>query len=620
MFLDCKSIEYMPISFIDKGSTHFFELNPYLLYRTEETRTNPRQWIEDGLRDFQIFNEVALNKGPSGNYHWIVFPIQNDMMSNQTIHVTLKNSAINEIRYYYVINNAIVNSGITGDNFHFDSRPYSFCNFTFPWTLKIGEKGYLIFELDKRNENFFSAFDVSTSSGFHKMETNVYLVFGIFAGIILLSIMLNLVLYIGIKDKVHLWYSIYAFSNLVLILAYDGIDFQFFYPDWPFLSNISRYVATSTTYILLFKLLEVFVMDDELKSKSWIKYIRSFQTLHFLVIVGTLLIFAFWDDSSWLKILAFRFLSILSLVSMIALIGFSWRSVRRGRQQSILFLIAVLILFLGALEYVLNINGWITYLFLFNSTIPSNLQIFIIIEVVLVFIAIAFRFKKIRDENLDYKYQLLLSESRKKDEAIALILQERKRISSELHDGVGSILFGVRMKVHSVFKRRIGGEDEFISLNQDLDLMSESLKKVVWRLQDHGHFGNLVELIVGKAEDQLKKLNKIFQTEISIDSSIEVSDDFSRDFYFLFSEILSNTLKYSTAEKIVCQIVIDGDMIRFKWEDAGRVNQMENSIGMGLQSIQNRISRWQGVIEPGNNRFDYQINFPISAIVKNKSE
>jgi signal transduction histidine kinase len=305
---------------------------------------------------------------------------------------------------------------------------------------------------------------------------------------------------------------------------------------------------------------------------------------------------------------------------MIALIGFSWRSVRRGRQQSILFLIAVLILFLGALEYVLNINGWITYLFLFNSTIPSNLQIFIIIEVVLVFIAIAFRFKKIRDENLDYKYQLLLSESRKKDEAIALILQERKRISSELHDGVGSILFGVRMKVHSVFKRMIGGEDEFISLNQDLDLMSESLRKVVWRLQDHGHFGNLVELIVGKAEDQLKKLNKIFQTEISIDSSIEVSDDFSRDFYFLFSEILSNTLKYSTAEKIVCQIVIDGDMIRFKWEDAGRVNQIENTIGMGLQSIQNRISRWQGVIEPGNNRFDYQINFPISAIVKNESE
>ncbi len=620
MFLNCKSIEYMPISFIDKGPTHFFELNPYLLYRTEETRLNPSQWIENGLKDFQIFNEVALNKGPSGNFHWIVFPIQNDMMSDQTIHVTLKNSAINEIRYYYVINNSIVNSGVTGDNFHFDSRPYSFCNFTFPWTLKIGEKGYFILELDKRNENFFSAFDVSSSAGFHKMETNVYLVFGIFAGIIMLSILLNLVLYIGIKDKVHLWYSIYAFSNLVLILAYDGIDFQFLYPSWPFLSNISRYVATSATYILLFKLLEVFVMDDELKSKFWKKYIKTFQTLHFLVIVGTLLIFAFWEDSSWLKILAFRFLSILSLVSMIALIGFSWRSARRGRQQSILFLIAVLILFLGALEYILNINGWITYLFLFNSTIPSNLQIFIIIEVVLVFIAIAFRFKKIRDENLDYKYQLLLSESRKKDEEIALILQERRRISSELHDGLGSVLFGVRMKVHSVFKRKVGEEDEYISLNQDLDLMSESLKNVVWRLQDHGHFGNLVELIVGKADNQMKELNKIFQTEISIDSSLEVSDDFSRDFYFLFSEILSNTLKYSSAEKIICQIVTDEELIKFRWEDAGSVYHHENTIGMGLKSIRTRISRWKGVIEPGKNRFDYQIDFPIYALVKNGKE
>lgn len=592
---------------------HFFQSNPYLLYHPEIQSVDPLPWIKSDFNEFQPLNNRALNMGPSQNYYWMLFPLKNESNETKNFFVTLKNSAINQIRYYYIKNKEVIDSGITGDNFSFQSRPYQFCNFSFPIQLKGGEEMCLLLELDKRNENFFCAFDVSDEGEFHQMEIRVYLIFGLFVGLLLLSILLNLVLYVGIKDKVHLIYSLYALSNLLLILAYDGLDFQFIYPDNPFISNISRYVTTSMTYILLFSLLKIFVFEDKMTVRiNRLKIV--FQFAHLLVIFSSILIFKFAVDSAWQKIVLFRFLSVLSLSSMIVLIILAYGRSREGRKQAQLFLLAVTILFLGAIEYTLNINGWVTHLFLFNIAIPSNLQLFIVIEVVLVFIAIAFRFKKIRDESLLMSYQLILAESKKKDEEIALIFNERKRISADLHDGIGSILFGVRMKIQTYLQSHDRSRLDLEAVSNDLNMMSSSLRRVVWRLQEDRPFDLILNDLLAKAQFIFTQKDVEFKTKINLNSTFVFKEEFKRDFKFLFLEILSNASKYSNASEFTCQIEVTNSELNFLWLDSGTDTEGRGAGGFGLMNIAGRIKNWNALRNEGVHPFDYNIQFSLEMI------
>lgn len=607
------ALEYAPLGKSEASEFHFFQSNPYLLYHTEIQSLDPLPWIKSDFNEFESLNNRALNMGPSENYYWMLFPLKNESNETKNFFVTLKNSAINQIRYYYIKNKEVIDSGITGDNFAFQSRPYQFCNFSFPIQLKAGEEMCLLLELDKRNENFFCAFDVSDEGEFHQMEIRVYLIFGVFVGLLLLSILLNLVLYVGIKDKVHLIYSLYALSNLLLILAYDGLDFQFIYPDNPFISNISRYVTTSMTYILLFSLLKIFVFEDKMKVR--INRLKmAFQFAHLLVIFSSILIFKFADDSAWQKIVLFRFLSVLSLSSMIVLIILAYGRSREGSKQAQLFLLAVTILFLGAIEYTLNINGWITHLFLFNIAIPGNLQLFIVIEVVLVFIAIAFRFKKIRDESLLMSYQLILAESKKKDEEIALIFNERKRISADLHDGIGSILFGVRMKIQTYLQSHDRSRLDLEAVSNDLNIMSSSLRRVVWRLQEDRPFDLILNDLLGKAQFIFTQKGVEFKTKINLNSTFVFKEEFKRDFKFLFLEILSNASKYSNASEFTCHIEVTNSDLNFLWLDSGTDTADRRAGGFGLMNIAGRIKNWNALRNEGAHPFDYNIQFSLEMI------
>ncbi len=594
---------------------HFFSLVEAYEHASCSQKLNVYDVL--GSLEFTSLNSTALNKGPSSNFHWIKFSLKNDFSSSQEIFFTLKNSAINSIRFY-LFHQGKVDSCITGDRYPFEMRAYSFCNFTFPMTLNPGEKVEVLMELDKRNENFFCAFDLRGADDFHAMEIGVYLTFGIFSGIILLSILLNLFLYVSIKDVTHLWYSIYAFSNLLLIFAYDGLDFQFFYPNSPFFSNVSRYISTGTTYMLLFKLLQVFVLDkDQFSRIRW--YSRMMISSHFVLIVSSLIIFYFHDDSTWLKILLFRVLSILGLISMISLIVLTFYNMRKGSKHGLLFLVAVSILFLGAIEYTLNVNGWMTGLLFFRTTIPSNLQLFIVIEVLLVFIAIAFRFKQYRQDSLELKLALVSTEARLKGQELRLVDQERKRIGRDLHDGVGSVLFGARMKVQSLLMKSSAMNVVMKEVSDDLDSVSDGIRRVIWQLNQNQAFDLMLKDLVDHARGTLAKRDIQISVDLTLNSEIVFKDKFKRDFFLLFMEICNNTYKYSKAKSVVFELGFVNEDLIFSWKErdmaSGRKELLSiDSSGVGLESISDRIKLWSGVRVDVGYAFDYDIRFSLSEV------
>jgi signal transduction histidine kinase len=412
-----------------------------------------------------------------------------------------------------------------------------------------------------------------------------------------------------------LWYGLYALSNLFLLLSFDGLDFQFIYPEVPFLSNISRYVTTGMTYILLFQLLIVFIKEG--KSSVAVKIlIRSFQIIHLMLLVTSIVTFWYFQYSEWIKIFLFRSLSLLSVVSLIALLVVSFRHYRRGHKASLLFFIAIFILLSGSIEYVLNLNGWRTGLLLFNSVIPSNMQICVILEVLLVFFAVFYRYKLYRDEGSKLRYKLLETESKWREQEIESRNEERKSIAMDIHDGIGSRLFGARMKLESILLKQGLDDQEFNSISGELTLISKELKNVILSLSKDENSARAQ--ITALAE----KLSDLFShSSMKMDFKIELHDEefqsgFILDVQLIFLELANNVLKYSNCEKVEASLLVKENQVILCWVECPEIPTHRAGDGLGLRSISKRFKRWQGHREDLLFPYHYKLIFQKQWVVK----
>lgn len=609
-------VNYLPIGYEFKDKYSFINENDFiLLYRTKEVESSDKI-IQKLSSHFLPLGSLALNFGPTDNFFWIALPIKNENQKNEIVHFTLKNSAINRIRSYWVEDGEVLDSAITGDELPFECRPYPFCSFTFPLELKRQGKGFLLLELDKRNENFFCAFDLHTQKEFHRFELRTYWVFGIFSGLILLSIVVNVFLYISFFEKIHLWYSIYAFSNLFLLMSYEGLDFQFFYPNWPLLSNLSRYFTTSLTYIFIFQIFLTFLSESRHKRKIE-NGCRVVQFCHLLLIIGVCIVFRFYSDTTYLKILLFRLLSILSLISLLLLLIFSFVEMRKSRGTALLFFIGIFLLFLGSIEYLLNINGLYTGIIFFETAIPSNLQIFVVLEVLVVFLAIFYRYKKYRYEAWNLQNKLLQSENRWYQQMLSGVFDERNRIAKDIHDGIGSKLFGSRMKLEMSLRTSENVDEVLISeAIKELTEINSDLRDIVWSLSttSDGDVSLLQKLIL-----DLNRLFYLNQRELKSELYLtaDVNPSFLLDLQLMVMEMSTNFSKYSLCLEVSLILREDGDSFIFEWREKNPL-ESKNSYanGLGLKSIDSRLNKWNGVRDRKTYPFDYVISFPLESIRK----
>jgi len=153
-----------------------------------------------------------------------------------------------------------------------------------------------------------------------------------------------------------------------------------------------------------------------------------------------------------------------------------------------------------------------------------------------------------------YQKQRTISTERKKAEQKQAILNERLRISRDLHDEVGATLSGISMYSH-LAKEQIKIEHQNELLNS-LTIMQESsgdmvnkLNDIVWLLNpDQAQLHQLVEKLEAYAR-QMAEINTIKVTvEISDNiAEIELPLEVRRNVYLIFKEAINNSIKYSQA-------------------------------------------------------------------------
>jgi two-component system NarL family sensor kinase len=188
--------------------------------------------------------------------------------------------------------------------------------------------------------------------------------------------------------------------------------------------------------------------------------------------------------------------------------------------------------------------------------------------------------------------------------------RERKRIASDLHDGIGQMFSAVRMNLSSVADTlQFKNEDKKLLFDKTIDLVDESCKEV--RAISHNMMPNVllksglttaVRDFIDKIDSSLLKVNLVtYGLNDRIDSNVETV------LYRVIQESVNNVIKHSQANQLDIQISVEEKEITVTIEDNGKgfdASNKENFGGIGLKNIVTRVEFLKGTVEwdssPGN--------------------
>jgi signal transduction histidine kinase len=180
---------------------------------------------------------------------------------------------------------------------------------------------------------------------------------------------------------------------------------------------------------------------------------------------------------------------------------------------------------------------------------------------------------------------------------------ERKRIATDLHDGVGQMMSAAKMNLSSLKGELLFGNSETEkAFDNAISLVDDSCKEV--RNTSHNIMPNAL-LKTGLTNAIREFVHKIDQRVMQVNLYSEglnerMAADMETVLYRVVQECVNNVIKHSGANKLDITLIKDEEGISVTVEDNGKGFNMTGTRkleGLGLKNIRTRIDYLKGEVE-----------------------
>lgn len=237
----------------------------------------------------------------------------------------------------------------------------------------------------------------------------------------------------------------------------------------------------------------------------------------------------------------------------------------------------------------------------------SEVMMFVIGSIVMLVVVIVVIIFVVINQNNVLKLKLAMKSKEEEHEHEARNLlregedKERRRLSAELHDGLGARLSCLKMKLEA-------GNPIDEGFKSDLDLAIEELREISHNLNPDylnrvGLFKAIEAFVV-----VLNKHGKIrYHYFVGEFSHIQFSKEATVNLMRIITELLNNVHKHSEGTEAYVQISESNGQLLITVEDNGQgiaKNQQSLSTnqGIGMQTIQDRVHSLHGAIQIDSNK------------------
>lgn len=199
---------------------------------------------------WQTAEEDVLSFGYVSFPVWTRFRIQFMEEGVNTYYLRLQYPSLDEIRLivYDSRSGQKILEWIQGDSLSFEKRIMASHVFPFPVNANQGDDW--IFYLKARTSGSLSIpLEILDGFTYHKEETNLYLLFGLYFGLILTMFVYNSVLFFYTKEKAFYYYLLYLMSYFLLVFSGYGFASRYLYTDSVYLNNHFFLISASLNIV-----------------------------------------------------------------------------------------------------------------------------------------------------------------------------------------------------------------------------------------------------------------------------------------------------------------------------------------------------------------------------------
>ncbi len=570
----------------------FLSFGQYAVFRD----TTGKSSIGDVLKNQSYFAERKnLDFGLDNVWFWIKIPLTNPLNKPITKYIVLENTYLDLAHAYQTDRQkVIVDFGPKNYETAFESRFLQHHSFIFPIEIPSKELTYFFIKVHRHQLLVTVPLKIFSIEEFYEYDARRRLIYGVFSGVILTLIVFSFVLFV-INRQIHfIYYGAYLCFLLFSILLVEGYLVDY-------IQNIyalfSIYHWRNVTISLSTLFLGLFIRSFILKGAENNRFIQNIFLVSIISIATSLLLFALerhfrlndWPLPLLLLFLPFNLL-ILSFLIHVFLVIYSFK---KGIQPFIakMFFIGILPFFLYTLfSYfrnggILNYSPWLSYLMRLGC---------ILFDSIILFIGIALQIK-------------LLGEEKDKNVALAFqnqlkLLQEKERISRDLHDSVGSQLTVISTSLDNASYQA----EKHILKPEKINQIRESVGDAVQSLRDSIWATHQSEINIENFTQRLKTYcSKLSNTDIAVsihlsEKNITINALTALCLFRILQECIQNTLKHAHATQITITGNFENQIGSLSIADNGVGFEVEELIlkeNFGMENMKKRIEEIDGSLQ-----------------------
>lgn len=305
---------------------------------------------KSNLQSFIAISQTEPSFGFSSSTYWLTFAIKT--LSTQETLLEIANPRLDFVDLYFYQQGKLIKQVNSGDQKPFSSREFKHHNFVFPLTLQANKPYFVLLKI-KSKDNLFLPLTLWTETAFYQQQSLISLAYGIFYGTLITMILINLFIFIAIKDFNYLLLSLFLFFFSLTLFSINGLANRFLWGDWVWWSTYSIVFFEDIAAVFGLLFTRSF-LNTRLHSPSSDRYLALL-----IPIAGAVILLALVIDYRW-SILIMSGLCLIIPVAVIVSAYFCWlRKYRPARY----FLIA----------WSFFIVAVITYGLMLQQILPSNL-------------------------------------------------------------------------------------------------------------------------------------------------------------------------------------------------------------------------------------------------------
>ena len=415
---------------------------------------------------------------------------------------------------------------------------------------------------------------------------------GLLYGIVCLILIINIVLYVGNREKLYLFFFAFNIFCTGVVLYFDGFVKFLILPNQAYWNNQFVAIALCGSFIAANYYFHEF-LNIKVHQPSLIFFFKSINLL-FCFILGL----SFWHPIGFNFYIKFNILLTTAEAILLIISVFVVRYKEKEYFVAQMISVSLVIIFGTILQ--------LYFLGLLPITIVTRYAVHCMIlpQIFIQTFVLGKRFTILAKERLAFQTTLLQSAEQYSQSLIATLEEERQRLSSEFHDSIGQNLLVIRNQILLMLKQnytaaqkqKLTGLAAITSDTLDeIRAISQNLRPTT--LDSIGLTASLSAMI-----GRLKSATKIkihFSCPQNIDNVI--AKDLEINIYRILQELTSNILKHSDATVSNITITHENQQILMQIEDNGigfDVKKMtSNNVGNGFLSIKERVKILKGTLE-----------------------